>query len=168
MSCSFAIGSSLCGSIGKESTVPLESCNIDMTSHLLSLGISSKHGWRNESSLSEKELILNRAGYFDLPNERAALMVICPKHRRKLTVDWSGRKSTSCCYPMHKGRRKQLKSQQRVNFMMSKEIFTLHKVVVPVGSGKRCVKVVYNVHSRTVIYIFFSGSVYNTSLTIFL
>ncbi|CAH3022547.1 unnamed protein product [Porites evermanni] len=28
-------------------------------------------------------------------------MTICPKHKRDLTVDWRGRKSSTCCYPSH-------------------------------------------------------------------
>ena len=42
--------------------------------------------------ITEKELILNRAGHFDSSQDRVATMTICPKHRRDLTVDWRGRK----------------------------------------------------------------------------
>lgn len=80
--------------------------------------------------------MLNRAGYFDLPEDRVAAMVICPKHRKELTTDWRGRKNASCCYPLHEGQRKQMKDPRRVNFTLSKEIFVLHNSAVSIGSGE--------------------------------
>ena len=83
MNCSFASSANV---------LPLDVCKEDITPHLLGLGMSSKRGWRSEGiEITEKELILNRAGHFDLSQDRVAAMTICPKHRRDLTVDWRGR-----------------------------------------------------------------------------
>ena len=100
--------------------LPLDACKEDITRHLLGLGVSSKRGWRSEGiEVAEKELILNRAGHFDLSQDRVAAMTICPKHRRDLTVDWRGRKSSTCCYSSHKGQRKQVKDPRRANYALS-------------------------------------------------
>ena len=164
MNCSFASQESPCISYGSSTNVlPLDACKEDITPHLLGLGVSSKRGWRSEGlEITEKELILNRAGHFDLSQDRVPAMTICPKHRRDLTVDWRGRnESSTCCYPSHKGQRKhraptqsvcvadcyfivnvgpmwrkQVKDPRRVNYAMSKEIFALHNAAVPVGSSE--------------------------------
>ena len=99
MNCSFASQESPCSSLGTSPIVlPLNACKQDIKAHLLGPGVSGKRGWRSQSPANtEKELILNRAGQFDLSEDRIALMTICPKHRRNLTVDWPGRKSTTFC-----------------------------------------------------------------------
>ena len=63
-----------------------------MTSHLISLGVSSKRGRRSIQTLSESNLILNRAGLFGLGLQRIGEMTICLKHRRGLRVDWADEK----------------------------------------------------------------------------
>lgn len=138
MKCSFASQETPCSSYGSSTDIlPLDACKEDITPHLLGLGVSSKRGWRSEGiEITENDLILNRAGHFDLSQDRVATMAICPKHRRELTVDWRGRKSSTCCYPSHKGHRKQVKDPRRVNYAVSKEIFSLYNAVVPVGSGE--------------------------------
>ena len=138
MDCSFVSQYSPCGAVGPDSLLlPLEACKLDLTSHLAALGISSKRGWRTGSTvISEKDLILNRARHFCLPDESVAAMTICPKHRRELTVDWPGRKRQTCGYPTHKGKRKQIRNPRRVNFAMSHEIFNRHGAMVPAGTGK--------------------------------
>ena len=87
MNCSFGSQESPCSSLGSSTTVlPLDACKQDVTAHLLGLGVSGKRGWRSQSPIiTEKELILNRAGHFDLSEDRVAAMTICPKHRRDLT-----------------------------------------------------------------------------------
>ena len=96
--------------------------------------MSSKRGWQSEGiEITEKELILNRAGHFELSQDSVAAMTICPKHRRDLTVDWRGRKSSTCCYPSHKGQRKQVKDPRRVNYTVSKEIFALTMLLSQLG-----------------------------------
>jgi len=136
VNCSFGSQTSQCGMVGSGSSiVPLDACNHDVTSHLLSLMVTSKRG-RGKSLLTEKDLILNRAGVFHRTESEITAMTVCPKHRKSLTTDWEGRKSRSCLHPNHKGQRKQMKSPRRVNATMSEEIFDLHKEVVPIGAGK--------------------------------
>ena len=140
MNCSFSHDDSPCSAVGSSSTVvTLDSCKQDITTHLISLGVSSKRGWRTGSStLSEKDLILNRAGVNE-PEDNVTFMTVCPKHRQDLTWNWPGRKRKTCCYPSHKGEYKQMKDPRRVNFTISQEILTVHNAVVPVGSGECCV-----------------------------
>ena len=135
--CSFGLEGSLCGPFRGNSTIlPLVKCEEDMASHLISLGVSSKRGRRSNPSISESNLILNRAGLFGVDLQRIGAMTICPKHRRELTIDWPGRKSSTCSHPSHKGQRKQLKNVRRINQSTSEEIFARHQTYVPIGSGK--------------------------------
>ena len=133
MNCSLASQESPYSSYGSSTNVlTLDACKEDVTPHSLGLGVSSMRAWRSEGiEVNEKELILNRAEHFDLSQDRVATMTICPKYRRDLTVDWRGRKSSTCCYPSHKGQRKQGKDPRRVNYAVSKEIFALHNAVNP-------------------------------------
>ena len=67
MNSSFGSEDSVCGPFGANSTIlPLIKCEEDMTSHLISLGVSSKRGGRSIPTLSGSNLILNRAGLFGL------------------------------------------------------------------------------------------------------
>ena len=92
MNCSFVSQQSPCSSVGSSTILPLNACKQDVTAHLLGLGVSAKRGWRSENpGITEKELILNRAGYFDLPEDRVASLTICPKHRRELITDSQAR-----------------------------------------------------------------------------
>ena len=138
MNCSFASQESPGSSYGSSTNaLPLDACKEDLTPHLLGLGVSSKRGWRSEViEITEKELILKIAGHFDLSQDRVATMTTCLKHSRDLTFDRRVRKSSTCCYPSHKGQRKQVKDPRRVNYAVSKEIFALHNAVFPVGSGE--------------------------------
>ena len=136
MNCSFQSEGSLCGVSGLGSgMLPLLACRRDMTSHLVSLGISGKRG-RGKTGITESELILNRAGLFGTVNEEEIqAMTICPKHRKDLTTDWPGRKKHLCCYPSHKGQKTQLSLPRRINTSMSAEIFLQFNVIVPIGAG---------------------------------
>ena len=79
MNCSFGSEESVCGPFGANCTfLPLVKCEEDMTSHLISLGVSSKRGRRSIPTLSESNLILNRAGLFGLGLQRTGEMTICP------------------------------------------------------------------------------------------
>ena len=51
----------------------------------------------SKSGLSEAELILSRAGHFDVTKDQVEQMVICPQHRHKLEKFW--RPAHSCQYP---------------------------------------------------------------------
>ena len=80
MHCSFGSEDSVCGPFGGNSTILLlVKCEGDMTSHLISLGVSSKRGRRSIPTLSESNLSLNRAGLFGLRLQRTGEITICPK-----------------------------------------------------------------------------------------
>lgn len=101
-------------------------CNDSVASHLSSCHLSRE-------SLTENELILARAGVFELPSAKVSDLFICPKHRHTLGKFWKQRRP--CQYPTHRGGKKAIKSRDVVNISMSKEIMKLHGVVVPIGSG---------------------------------
>ncbi|KXJ26973.1 hypothetical protein AC249_AIPGENE9994 [Exaiptasia diaphana] len=136
MACSFGSSDS-CGSFRNESMiVPLTSCDRDITPYLTGLGICLKRKIDEHGNLSEKDLILNRAGRFGTQDqEYIGTMTICPRHRAQMTFDWPGRKRSTCCHPLHSGPRKQLKNFRRVNANMSLQIFHNHNAVVPIGSA---------------------------------
>ena len=125
MNCSFCSECSVCGLFGANSTILfLVKCEEDMTSHLISLGVSSKRGRRSIPTLSESNLILNRGGLFGLGLQRTGEMTICLKHRRELRVHWAGRKSSMCSYPSHRG---QMKNVQRINISIPEEVFACYQ-----------------------------------------
>ena len=104
--CSFSTHDSPCDNtgIGNEAT-PLLVCSQDIKPLLETIGASGRSG-----PITERDLILNRAGYFSVTSEQENAMIICPKHRKLLTTDWAGRKVNKCAHPSHKG---QLKSQKK-------------------------------------------------------
>ena len=116
----------------------LLSCTRDIESHLVSLGLGSKPG-ATGSKISEADLILNRAGKFDVPEDEKRGMTVCPRHRKNYTTGWTGRKRTMCCHRSHIKRTTKAgvmhKPTRQVNAKMSKGIFELHNAVVPIGSG---------------------------------
>ena len=66
----------------------------------------------SKSSLSELELILSRAGHFDVTKDQVELMVIYPQHRHKLRKFW--RPPRSYQYPSHSGPRKKHCNERHV------------------------------------------------------
>ena len=116
-----------CGnSRGLSELFRLGDCNDSITSHLNSCHLSREN-------MTEYELILARAGVFELPLAKVNEMMICPKHRHSLGKYWKQRRL--CQYPMHRGGRKATKSRNVVSVNMAKEIIKLHGVIVPIGSG---------------------------------
>ena len=96
--CSFDSLDTECNTYGESvKIVPLNSCQIEMSSYLSSLGISIKRGVDDQSKLTEKDIILNRAG-LNVDTDTTT-MTICPKHRFELTTGWSGRRRVSCSHP---------------------------------------------------------------------
>ena len=81
----------------------LGECNDSITTHLNTCHLSRE-------SMTEFDLILTRAGGFELPLPKVNEMMICPKQRRP------------CQYPMHHGGRKTIKSRDVANVNMAKEI----------------------------------------------
>lgn len=137
LTCSFSSSDSVCGLEGTGShIIPLLACKLDITPHLLSLGVSSGQQRSSDENVNEVDLILNRAGHFVATDEEKSSMTICPRHRKKLTIDWAGRKSNTCSYPTHRGPRKTIKKPRRVNTTLSEEIYQFHHATVPIGSGK--------------------------------
>ena len=134
--CSFDSLDTKCNTYGESvKIVPLNSCQIDMSSYLSSLGISIKRGVDDQSKLTEKDIILNRAG-LNVDTDTTT-MTICPKHRFELTTGWSGRRRVSCSHPLHKGVRRKMNNIRRVNAQMSQEILAIDNTVLPIGSGQQ-------------------------------
>lgn len=137
LTCSFSFPDSACSLEGTGSQiVPLLACKLDISGHLLSLGVSSRQQRTGDEKVNEVDLILNRAGYFVVTDNEKLSMTICPRHRKKLTTDWAGRKSNTCSYPSHRGPRKTIRKPRRVNAILSEEIYQFHHATVPIGSGK--------------------------------
>ena len=105
-------------------------CTDSIESHLSLIHLSREN-------ITEGELILARAGLFDLDESVVAQMVVCAKHRHTYGKFW--RLRTACQYPVNKGRsgknQKGAKSRYSVSLEMSKAIYRMHGVLVQVGSG---------------------------------
>ena len=80
-------------------------CKDDITGHKQSCHLSKLVG-----SVEEHDLILMRAGKFDLPTHQQESMWICPKHRYNLGRNW--RPLKTCQYPLHSGARKKTEEQR--------------------------------------------------------
>lgn len=120
--------SSECGSDrGSSDFVGLFSCIEDVSGHVASCHLSRE-------SFNEYELILARAGFFDLTEQQIQSMKVCPKHRNNFGRFW--RPLRSCQYPSHSGRRSQVKGNHVVTLQLSKEIQALYGKLVPIGSRK--------------------------------
>ena len=134
MNCPFSTEESSCSESGVRSTIfPLLACKRDMTSHLVSLGISGKRG-RGEAN---SELIINRAGRIGILREDdKEALTIRLKHRKQLTTDWPGRKNYICSYPAHQRLKKLLSLPRRVNAKIPTEIFVEFKEILPIGAGE--------------------------------
>ena len=92
LKCYFWSGDSPCGAQGIGSTIcPLLSCTRDVESHLITLSLGSKRSTTG-SKISEVDLILNQAGKFLTGEDERRGLTVCPRHRKKLTTDWVGRK----------------------------------------------------------------------------
>ena len=57
-------------------------CKLDITAHLLSLGVSSGQLRTGDENVNEVDLILNRAGYFVTTDNEKMSMTICPMAER--------------------------------------------------------------------------------------
>ena len=127
--CSFyGKGERECGESRESSQfIRLVQCTSDVSSHLLNFHLSRK-------KISEHELILARAGIFDLSEEVVAEMVVCPAHRHSLGKYW--RPFRTCQYPSHKGKKTTLHCKSPVNFEMANDIQKMFGRTVQVGSRK--------------------------------
>ena len=113
--CSFSsVTSGKCGSSrGCTDFVALNSCNADISAHLF------KHHLSRES-VSERELILARAGLLDITEEQLEKMTVCPAHRYALGKYWQAPKT--CQYPRHCGKKSAISGAQVVNFKIARDI----------------------------------------------
>lgn len=116
-----------CGSSrGFIELVKLSECQADITQHLASCHL------RN-SGLNESELILARAGYFELSSIQIDAMSICPSHRHGFGRFW--RPPRTCHYPGHSGsRKKQCKDRHVINVAMANAVKSIFNVTVEIGS----------------------------------
>ena len=106
-------------------TYRLLQCNDSIDSHLASIHLSREN-------ITEGQLILARAGLFDLDESRVAQMSVCAKHRHTYGKFWRPR--TACQYPAHQGRlgrsQKGAKSRYSVNLEMAKAIYQMYGVLI--------------------------------------
>ena len=103
-----------------------------ISTHMSYLGVNSKRGQRSTTLITENSWECNYSESRGINRGREREdMTTCPKHRRELTVDWSGRKNNSCTYPLHKteGKAKSLKMPRRVNAIFLKFIIHLCPLV---------------------------------------
>ncbi len=107
--------------------VILTKCKDNIRRHLSSCHLS----WEN---MEEYELIIARAGLFDIPESQLEKMWICPRHRNVLGKEW--RPLRSCQYPTHQGDKKKVKDSHVVQLKLAKEIHKMHGVTVGIGSRK--------------------------------
>lgn len=102
-------------------------CNEDISTHLSTCHLS-------KSNLKEHELILARAGLFNIASEHIRDMTVCPAHRDALGRFWRPR--ATCQHPAHTGPTSRVKGRHVFNLQMSQDVLTLHGVLVPTGSRK--------------------------------
>ncbi|CAH3046486.1 unnamed protein product, partial [Porites lobata] len=123
-----------CGSVTVKDTVineyqALSDCQRDITGHLEMLKM------RGEDVLSEKELILLRAGVFSGTAE--VDFMVCPKHRDTFGLKWRGRKKI-CQVPegvaSHRSKN-HTDGAARYGRKLSEEIFNRTGSLIPIGSG---------------------------------
>ena len=74
--------------------------------------------------VQERELILNRSGLpHDLASEQLERLWICEKHRNDMGKSLRPRRT--CQYPLHSGRKRELKTWNAVNMVMSSRLTKL-------------------------------------------
>ena len=88
----------------------------------------------SRENVSEKDLILARAGLLDLSEEQIKKMTIFPAHRHSLGKYW--KPPRTCQYPGHQGKKTAVTGKHVVNFKQAKEIKIMFIEPVPAGSRK--------------------------------
>ena len=122
------IAKSDCGpSRGCEKSFPLKDCNEDVNAHPVSCYLSKER-------LTEKDLILARAGLFLLSEMQIETMSVCPKHKHSLGRFW--RPPRSCQYPGHTGKSTSVAGRHVIGLNLAREIYTLFGQNAVVGSLK--------------------------------
>ena len=113
--CSFsALTGGKCGSNrGCVDFVCLNSCNADISSHLMNHHLSREN-------VCEMDLILARAGLLELTDDQIKNMTVCPVHRYTLGKYWQAPKT--CQYPKHHGKKMAIAGTHVINFKTAREI----------------------------------------------
>ena len=111
------IAKSDCGaSRGHEKSFPFKDCNENVNAHPVSCHLSKER-------LTEKDLILARAGLFSLSEMQIETMSVCPKHRHSLGRFW--RPPRSCQYPGHTGKSTRVAGRHVIGLNLAREIYPL-------------------------------------------
>ena len=100
-------------------------------------------------SVQEHELILNRSGLpHDLASKQLKRLWICAKYRHEMGKNWHP--CWTCQYPLHSGRKKELKTRNALNIVMSREINTVYGNYVPMES-RRCGELTTQLHISNIL-----------------
>jgi hypothetical protein len=105
----------------------LSECQNDISGHLSACHLSQMIGL-----VRECDLILNRAGIFDVSPSQVGNLWICEKHRGSMGRKW--RPPKTCQYPLHSGPKKKLKNRNVVNADTNQEVRMLLGKNVAIGS----------------------------------
>ena len=106
----------------KTNFFPLKKCVVEVKNYLRSCSVLG-------AKVTEYDLILARAGKFNLSHEEVEKMVVFPAHRHNLGIYWQPRKS--CQYPGQEGKKIALHCKNPINWQMAQEI---REMFVQVGS----------------------------------
>ena len=101
---------------GEEKVIFLRECVGEISNHLRSCHLSHEN-------VTEMDIILARAGLFDLSASKVKEMIVCPKHRNNLGRYWQSPRT--CQYPEHAGKFKKIEEGIVINLKTPKEIYTL-------------------------------------------
>ena len=112
---------------GEGKIIFLRECGNEISNHLRRCHLSCEN-------VTEIDLILARAGLFDLSASKVKQMTVCPKHRNNLGRYWQSPRT--CQYPEHTGRFNKSEEGIVINLKTSKEIYTLFGETAQVGSRK--------------------------------
>lgn len=127
------IGTVSCGeSRGACTIITLKECQEDIRGHLANCHLS-------RSYMKEYELILARAGLFNLTEEQVSSMTVCPTHRN--TLGRFRRPRTSCQYPTHSSAASRVKGRNVFNVQISEDVLKLYGVLIQVGSRKNFIHI---------------------------
>lgn len=137
-----------CGdSRGKSSLSRLVDCKDDIRNHLANYRLSNV-------VLSEYEVILARAGKFELTEEDVSNLWVCPQHRYALGKYWVPSKKT-CISPCHTGQLKALTGRDVVSYDMGKWMKKLYGCNVQLGPGIKITTQTNRIHVN--MYLFCSS-----------
>ena len=116
-----------CGDLrGVNILTPLIKCRDDISAHLKRFHLSSE-------DVLEYQLIFACAGHFCSREEKVGEMFVCPKQRGGLGKYWHRTKNV-CQHPEHKGKLEGVKGDRVFNVRLSKDVFEVFGIIIPIGS----------------------------------